>query len=251
MVASTISSTRNASGLFSPAKRICTVCAAVKRNGLAASGFLPVLAFALLAFAGLALVLGLAFLAFAALMTGQSKLSMQYIRDMVKDLPADFLRDNSVIVESFVALPMEVMVRFGKWDEVLAEPENYPDYVPFTRAFHHAARAIAFAAKGDTENARREQAVFAERAQVVPKETAIGNNTAETILPLVQRMLEGEILIAENKVDDGLGQLQAALTLEDALKYDEPPAWMIPVRHSLGANLMKLGRFAEAEQIYR
>ena len=190
-------------------------------------------------------------LAFAALMTGQSKLSMQYIRDMVKDLPADFLRDNSVIVESFVALPMEVMVRFGKWDEVLAEPENYPDYMPFTRAFHHAARAIAFGAKGDTENARKEQAVFAERAQVVPKETAIGNNTAETILPLVQRMLEGEILIAENKVDDGLGQLQAALTLEDALKYDEPPAWMIPVRHSLGANLMKLGRFAEAEQIYR
>ena len=38
---------------------------------------------------------------------------------------------------------------------------------------------------------------------------------------------------------------------EDALKYDEPPAWMIPVRHSLGAVLMKAGRFAEAEQVYR
>jgi cytochrome c-type biogenesis protein CcmH/NrfG len=39
--------------------------------------------------------------------------------------------------------------------------------------------------------------------------------------------------------------------LEDALKYDEPPAWMIPLRHSIGANLMTAGRFAEAEQVYR
>jgi tetratricopeptide (TPR) repeat protein len=64
-------------------------------------------------------------------------------------------------------------------------------------------------------------------------------------------MLEGEILIAEGKLDDGLAQLQTGLQLEDALKYDEPPAWMIPLRHSIGANLMKAGRFAEAEQIYR
>jgi tetratricopeptide (TPR) repeat protein len=39
--------------------------------------------------------------------------------------------------------------------------------------------------------------------------------------------------------------------MEDALKYDEPPAWMIPIRHSLGANLMKAGRLAEAEEVYR
>ena len=53
-------------------------------------------------------------LAYAALMTGQSKLSMQYIRDMVKDLPPDFLKQNAVITESFMALPMEIMVRFGQ-----------------------------------------------------------------------------------------------------------------------------------------
>ena len=172
------------------------------------------------------------------------------MRDMVKDLPSDF-KQNAVIVESFLALPMETMVRLGKWDEILAEPQNYPEYALFTRAFHHAARAIAFAAKGDTANARKEQAVFAERSQAVPKETALGNNTAESIVPLIQRMIDGEILIAEGRLDDGLGQLGAALAMEDALKYDEPPAWMIPIRHSIGANLMKAGRFAEAEQVYR
>ena len=190
-------------------------------------------------------------LAYAAMMTGQSKLAMQYIRDMVKDLPPEFVQANSVIVESFVALPLEIMVRFGQWDAILAEPENYADHMPFSRAFHHAARAIAYAAKNDAENARKEQARFTELAQAVPKETAIGNNSAETIVPLIQRMLEGEILIAENKVDEGVRELQGALAMEDRLKYDEPPAWMIPIRHTLGANLMKAGKFAEAEQIYR
>ena len=38
---------------------------------------------------------------------------------------------------------------------------------------------------------------------------------------------------------------------EDTLKYDEPPGWLIPVRHSLEAVLMKQQRFGEAEQAYR
>ena len=190
-------------------------------------------------------------LAYAALMTGQSKLATQYIREMVKDLPADFLKENAPLVESFVALPMEIMVRFGKWDDVLAESDNYPEYMPFTRAFHHAARAVAFAAKNEPENARREQAIFVERAALVPKETAVGNNTVATIIPLISRMMEGEILVAESKTEEGLNELRAALELENALKYDEPPSWMIPLRHTIGANLMKAGRFAEAEEVYR
>ncbi|MBA3272775.1 MAG: hypothetical protein H0T11_02745 [Chthoniobacterales bacterium] len=190
-------------------------------------------------------------LAFAALMTGQSKLSLRYIRAMVKDLPSDFVKENAPLVESFVALPMEVMVRFGKWDDVLAEPETYAEHMPFTRAFHHAARAIAFAAKRDAESARKSQAVFAERAADVPKETAVGNNTGEAILAMVAHMIEGEIRVAEENVDEGLSELRAALELENRLNYDEPPGWMIPLRHTIGANLMKAGRFAEAEETYR
>jgi tetratricopeptide (TPR) repeat protein len=144
-----------------------------------------------------------------------------------------------------------VLVRFGRWDEILAEPANYPEGMLFTRALHHMARATALAAKGDTPGARKEQALFLERSKVVPKETPLGNNFAPAVLSLATHMLEGEILVAEGNVDAGVAELQIAVKEEDALKYDEPPAWMIPVRHSLGAVLMKAGRFAEAEQVYR
>jgi len=190
-------------------------------------------------------------LAYAAMMTGQRDLAMKHIRAMVAEMPTDFLKENALQAEGNVAMPLEVMVRFGLWDEILAEPERYTDKMWFTRAFHHAARAIAYAAKGDTANARNAQRVFIERAKLVPKEDFVSNNSCEALLAVAMPMVEGEILIAEGKIDSGIEQLRAAIQKEDALKYDEPPGWLIPVRHSLGAVLMKQQRFAEAEQVYR
>ncbi|MGB9156264.1 MAG: hypothetical protein WCB20_07200, partial [Chthoniobacterales bacterium] len=190
-------------------------------------------------------------LAYAAMMTGQREVAMKHIRAMVAEMPADFLKENATQVEGFVSMPLEVMVRFGMWDEILAEPNNYPEYMTGTRAFHHGARAIAYAAMGDTENARKEQSIFLEKSKLVPKEEVLSNNTEEALLALAARMVEGEILVRENKLDAGIAELREAIKLEDALNYDEPPGWLIPVRHSLGATLMQNGRYAEAEQIYR
>src|SRR4030095_8876611 len=119
-------------------------------------------------------------------------------------------------------MPLEVMVRFGLWDEILAEPDKYPEYMPFTRAFHHAARAVAYAAKGDVSNARKAQSIFRERGKLVSKGGALDTHSGQSILAVAAKMVEGEILVAENKIDDGIAQLRAAIPLEDALKYDEP-----------------------------
>jgi len=190
-------------------------------------------------------------LAYAAMMTGQRELAMKHIRAMVAEMPPDFLKENATQAEGFVSMPLEVMVRFGMWNEILAEPNNYPEYMAGTRAFHHAARAIAYAAKGDTENARKEQTIFLEKSKLVPREEVFSNNTEEALLAVAARMVEGEILVRENKLDPGIAELREAIKLEDALNYDEPPGWLIPIRHSLGATLVQNGRYAEAEQVYR
>ena len=191
-------------------------------------------------------------LAYAAMMTGQRALAMKHIRAMVAEFPPNFLKENALLAEGYVAMPLEVLVRFGRWDEILAEPDQYADYMSFTRAFHHAARAIAYAAKGDAVNARKAQAFYVERAKLVPKDDFIwSNNSCEAILGVATPMVEGEILVAEGKIDEGIARLRAAVAAEDALKYDEPPGWLIPIRHSLGAVLMRNRKFAEAEQVYR
>jgi len=190
-------------------------------------------------------------LAYAAMMTGQSKLALTHIRALVAGLPPEFMAEFGFIAETWLAMPLEVLVRFGRWDEVLAEPAH-PASQPFTHAFQFAARGIAFAAKGDPVAARREQALYLEAAQAVPAdEIAAGNNTCRAVLAIVTPMLAGEILVREGQVDEGLAQLRAAVRAEDQLRYDEPPGWLIPVRHSLGATLMARGRYAEAEEVYR
>jgi tetratricopeptide (TPR) repeat protein len=189
-------------------------------------------------------------LAYAAMMTGQRELAMKHIRAMVAGMPADFLKDWAGMVEGFVGLPYEVMVRFGLWDQILAEPDH-PDYMPFSRALRLAARGVAQSAKGNPKAARLEQAAYLEAVKKVPAESSMGNNTAHGILAVCTPMLEGEILVREGKVDAGVAQLREAIKAEDVLKYDEPPGWILPVRHALGATLIQAGRFGAAEEVYR
>jgi len=144
-----------------------------------------------------------------------------------------------------------VMIRFGMWEQILAAPQPDKEYMPFTNAFHHAARAIAFAATGRTAEARVEQTLWTEGLKKIPEGSVFHNNPLPVVITLASTMLEGEILFFEGKSDAGLAKLREAVALEDALHYDEPPAWMIPARHVLGAALMKDGKVAEAEEVYR
>ena len=188
-------------------------------------------------------------LAYAAMMTGQRELALKHIRAMVAEMPADFLKEWAGMVEGFVGLPYEVMVRFGLWDQILAEPDH-PEYMPFTRALRLAARGVAQSAKGNPKAARVEQAAYLEAIKKVPADSTMGNNSALGILAVCTPMLEGEILVREGKVDGGIAQLREAIKAEDVLKYDEPPGWILPVRHALGATLIQAGRFGAAEEVY-
>ena len=188
-------------------------------------------------------------LAYAAMMNGQSRLALQTMREMVADIPADFFRANPW-ADGMMAMPLEVMMRFGQWQEILAEPE-FPDYVPFSRALRHYARAVALAATDDMEGARREQAAFQAARGAVPDTTTFGNNTAAALLDVAERLMGGELLYRSGQVEAGLAMLADAVTHEDRLRYDEPPGWIQPVRHPYGAALLQTGRTAAAEAVFR
>lgn len=189
-------------------------------------------------------------LAYAAMMTGQQELAVQQIQKMVADLPDDFVKDYAVVVDAYIAMPYEVLLRFGQWDDVLAMPDH-PEHLPFTRAMRHAARGTAYAAKNETAAAKAEQQAYLAAARLVPAEALSGPVAVHTIIDVITPMLDGEILYREGKVEEGLAELRKAVEAEDALRYIEPPAWFLPVRHALGASLMNAQQYAEAEQVYR
>ena len=189
-------------------------------------------------------------LAFAAMMTGQGSLAISTIRKMIAEMPEAWLRDYAIYVDGWIAMPFEVMVRFGRWDEIMAEPEP-AEHFPLSRASRHEARGIALATSGRTAEARAEQAAFErERARIVPEST-FGNNKSAAIAAVAADLLEGEILYREGKIEEAFSVMRRAVEAEDALAYDEPPGWIQPVRHALGASLMQSRRYAEAEAVYR
>jgi tetratricopeptide (TPR) repeat protein len=191
-------------------------------------------------------------LAFAAMMQGESKRALTAVRAMLADVPKDWvaLPENAAIADGFVAAPLEVMKRFGQWDEILKEPAP-PEIFPIARAMRHHVRAIAYAAKGETAKAREEQKAFREAAQKPAKDATFGNNKATDLFAVGEDMLEGEILVREGKMEAGIKALRAAVAKEDKLRYSEPPDWVVPVRHALGAFLLKDGQATEAEAVYR
>jgi tetratricopeptide (TPR) repeat protein len=190
------------------------------------------------------------FLAFAGMMSGQYEAAMQAARDLEAEMPEDALKAYAGLIEGIMPSTLHVMIRFGKWEEILQEPQ-YPEYRLVSRAVWHYARSIAHSALGNTDDARKELVAFKKASAQIPDEWYIFNNKVSTVMPIANAMIEGELLYREGKTDEAFAILRKGIEAEDALVYDEPPGWMLPVRHALGALLMGYGRAAEAEQVYR
>jgi len=190
------------------------------------------------------------FLAFAAMMSGNYEQAIQAARDLEAEMPETALREFAGLIEGIMAANFHVMIRFGKWEQILEEPE-YPEWRMVSRAVRLYARSIANSALGRTEEARVELEAFEEAMADVPEEWWIFNNRVSDVLPIARAMINGELLFREGRREEAYAVLREGVAAEDALVYDEPPGWMLPVRHALGALLMADGRYAEAEAVYR
>ena len=175
---------------------------------------------------------------------------MTAARRLDREVPEAFVRENAFVADGLMAAPLHVMIRFGRWNEILSEPEP-PEYRLVSRTLRHYARGVAYAALLKPADGRAELAAFDEAAAKVPADWKVGNNAAADVFALARHMLEGEVLFREGKLDQAFATLRAGVELEDALVYDEPPGWMQPIRHALGALLLSAGRAPEAEEVYR
>ncbi len=190
------------------------------------------------------------FLAFAAMMEGRYEPALQAARRLETAVPEEALDAFAPLIEGVLATTRHVMIRFGKWEEILREPEP-PEHRPALRAMHHYARGIALSALGRTAEARGEIAAFESWMDRVPEDWWIFANKLHDVLPIGRLMLEGELAYREGRLDDAWAALEEAIEREDRLLYDEPPGWMIPVRHAMGALLLEAGDPERAEKLYR
>tara|TARA_R110002073_G_scaffold199206_1_gene358292 strand:+ start:1756 stop:2529 length:774 start_codon:yes stop_codon:yes gene_type:complete len=190
------------------------------------------------------------FLAYAAMMEGRSKVALDAMRQMEAEAPPGFLEAFTAFADGLMPAVLHGLIRFGKWQEILAQPE-YPAFRKVSTAMRHYARAVALANLRRTDEAQRELELFRAAQRETPEDWMMGVNPAAKVYAIADKMAAGEILFQEGKVEQALTALREAVAAEDALVYDEPPGWMLPVRHALGALLLVADRAEEAETVYR
>ena len=190
------------------------------------------------------------FLWSAASMEGRSAESIAAARKLTAQLSPQALREMPML-ELFAPTPLFALVRFGRWEEVLAAPSPGEEF-QVTAGMWHYTRGIALAATGKLDEAAREQEAVARLAAAVPADRIIGDNQpARRHLEVAAAELAGDIAARRGRTDEAVRRLEEAVRLEDQLPYTEPPAWWRPTRHVLGAVLLEAGRPAEAEVVYR
>ncbi|MGE3166238.1 MAG: tetratricopeptide repeat protein [Planctomycetota bacterium] len=190
------------------------------------------------------------FIAYGAMFDGRRELAMSAAREVVAEIPAELLVEMADFLDIFVATPYHVMVRFGMWNEILAEPEPAPELLA-ARTVWHYARGVAFASLGNVAAAETEYQAFLRAQAAVPATRMLFQNPVSLVLQVAEVFLAGEIEYRRGNYDRAFQLLREAVARDERMNYDEPWGWMEPTRHALGALLIERGHLTEAETVYR
>jgi tetratricopeptide (TPR) repeat protein len=184
------------------------------------------------------------FLAFASTMAGRSAQAIEAAKTLKSKVNLDVARQVPMLQE-MIPYHALTLTTFGRWDDVLAEPLP-PSDIRMSLAMAYYARGVAYAAKGQAAEAK----TALDTVKAIDAATP-ADSPAKTAVSIAVHALMGEIATRGGQLDDGIAHFREALKIEDAGLYFEPPKWYYPIRQSLGAALLKAGRGAEAEAVYR
>jgi tetratricopeptide (TPR) repeat protein len=193
---------------------------------------------------------------YGAMFLGQLEPALEAADEMIATLPDELLRIESPPMadwlEGFVPIKMHVLIRFGRWSEIIATslPADRELFCVTTGMIHYA-KAVAQAASGNVAAAEEEARQFDAAFAMVPPSRYLFNNTCLDILAVAKEMMRGEIEYRKGHLENAFAHLRKSVELDDNLPYDEPWGWMQPTRHALGALLLEKGRVEEAEAVYR
>ena len=190
------------------------------------------------------------FLWAASSMEGRSAVAIEAARKVTANVPVEMI-EAFPSVEFFHTIPLLALAQFGRWDDILNEPQPRDDF-EYSNAIWHYARATAYAKKGDIAQARTEHEAMLglmEHEDVKHLDTIY--YPASSLLSIADALVQGEIAMTGEQYSLGIAEFEKAVAIQDELPYMEPPFWYYPTRHSLGKALLANDQPAEAEAIYQ
>jgi len=187
-------------------------------------------------------------LASAAMMAGQYGNALKAAQELAERV-TPILADRPAL-EPLGARLMFVLLRFAKWNEVLALPSPSAQ-TRMLVALHHFGRGVAQASLGAVADAEKERDAFKAAKGTVPPDAQYGHNLAATVLGVADAVLEARLVAARSDASAAIAAWKQAVEAEDRVSYSEPSDWFYPTRESLGAALVRAKRYDEADLTFR
>jgi len=171
--------------------------------------------------------------------------------DKLGQIVSDAAAKNIAWVQPIKAAPYFAHAQFSDVKTILSLADPGADF-PYVQAMWHYARGVGLANAGDVTAAQAEVDAIAklERANDFANLVA-GGVPAKEVLQLAQQVVRARIAQANKDWVGAVNHFEAAVALEDALAYSEPPYWYYPTRQSLGAVLLLAGNLDNAEKVLR
>lgn len=154
------------------------------------------------------------------------------------------------VVEFFKTIPLLALTRFGQWGAVLIQlPPS--EHLEFSHGIWRYARAIAQSKLGDLAAARSEYFSLTKIREAASLAVLDQKGYPATLLlKIADRLVLGEIFMAQEDYANAITAFKEAVDLQDQLPYTEPPFWYYPTQLALGKALLKADDFAQAGMIY-
>ncbi|HXQ31468.1 MAG TPA: hypothetical protein VN790_05830 [Steroidobacteraceae bacterium] len=189
------------------------------------------------------------FLAYSTAMQGRKAETLAAVKAARQAVPESMLLampgSDWSAAEYYLAL-----VRFGAWDELLTEPRPNPELKALTGGYLFAT-AVALVERHRMAEAEARVAELDLLRAGIPPDLPAGYNLAPDVLALASTLAKAKLACAGPDRSGCRRLLEDATAKEDKLAYSEPADWFFPVRHILGAELLKDGQGAAAELVYR
>ncbi len=186
------------------------------------------------------------FLIHALNLAGKYQESIMWTQHLMtfKETPREKAGNNQRVAwrQAYFGL-VKTLVRFEKWDEIL-NGTTIPVYdKPEQNAWRLWAMGLAYAAKGDREQAR---------ATLSDLKTQIDHVTSATEpLYIAAIELDATINARSGKAKKGFDLFKRAAEREAAMLYTEPPAYPRPVAEAWGNVALAVNEYGVAERAYR
>jgi hypothetical protein len=142
-------------------------------------------------------------------------------------------------------------IRFGKWDDILVEPQPDKTHI-YRNVLYHFARSVAYSRKNERDSASIELDAMREFMKDSSLTIPMSPFSSASVGADVAHHLLLGIIHEDKKLYDGaVRHYKMADSVEATMVYNEPRDWLLSPKHYLGHAYLLKGDGVNAEKVFK